>query len=1101
MTDNEASTEESPPAARVRRKHRPFSWTTVFSLAVGFLVFVVLALALSGRMLPVPEFLHSKIEDRLNESVDGTPFDLGGIEVGVSRKGAPQILMNDIRLSDASGGAAAQLNWLGAELSLEQLVKGEFGATSVFLSGAQITIRRTAEGAFRLAAGGPEGSAGQGSIVEVLARVDEVMSSTNMASLSEVIAGGVVLTLEDARSGRIWQATNASATLRKASDALTLSVTSDVFNGTDNIAKIQVSLARNRATGHVMAGFSVEDMPAADIALQSPVLAWLGVLDAPISGSVRTEIDDQGAMVGFAGTFDIDAGALQPSAQAPPVAFQSAKAYFTFDPDRQRIDFSEVSLGAEDGRFVATGHTYLSEFEGLWPKAYLSQFQVEQLEYAGGDVFQGPISLNDIHADMRIRLDPFTVELAQVAINNDGTPINATGRVSADDTGWHGHVDATTAYLTAERVMTFWPVRVSPVTRGWLSRNLSEGELRKAALGLRFDTGSKPDIALSFEFEGGNARFLQDMPRLTGAKGRAALNDYRFVLALDEGGVTAATGDRLDAAGSRFSVLDTRPKPSWGEIDIAAKGPLEAALTVLNNPPLRIMDRAKRPVDIAQAMSDTRAVITLPLKDGIRNEEVTYDVTATLTNITSDQLVEGRTFTSPALRLTATPDLVGLEGPAALDGVPLTANWRQPLGDAADNGGTINGTVALTAETIAAFDLPLPADLVSGRTDADYTLTLPASQAPSELTLTSDLAGLNMGLDALGWSKPSSQTGNLTLSATLGPVPEINELSLSTAGLSLDADINLSDDGALDTASFENVRVGDWLDASVTVTPSQNGGPPIVSVVGGTLDLRQIDLGEQGGDGSGPSAGGAINLQLDRLTVSDGISLAPLTGRIERGQLGMSGTFEARLNGRTPVSGTLAPANAGTAIRLRTANAGGVLRDAGLTPNARKGSLDLVLTPVSGAPSGTFDGEFLIENIGLKDAPAMADLLDAISLVGLTNQLSGSGIRFDTIDGQFRLDSRQIRLRQAAAVGTSMGISADGIYDLSTDQMDFRGVISPVYFLNGIGSLLTRRGEGLFGFNYRMSGSADDPNVGVNPLSILTPGAFRQIFRRAPPDG
>ena len=131
----------------------------------------------------------------------------------------------------------------------------------------------------------------------------------------------------------------------------------------------------------------------------------------------------------------------------------------------------------------------------------------------------------------------------------------------------------------------------------------------------------------------------------------------------------------------------------------------------------------------------------------------------------------------------------------------------------------------------------------------------------------------------------------------------------------------------------------------------------------------------------------------------------------------------------------------------------------------------------------------------------MADLLDAISVVGLLDQLGGAGIRFETIDGRFRLNKRQIRLQQAAAVGPSMSISADGIFDLQSKQMDIRGVVSPVYFLNGIGSFLTRRGEGLFGFNYRMVGAAQDPSVRVNPLSILTPGAFRQIFRRAPPGG
>ena len=251
-----------------------------------------------------------------------------------------------------------------------------------------------------------------------------------------------------------------------------------------------------------------------------------------------------------------------------------------------------------------------------------------------------------------------------------------------------------------------------------------------------------------------------------------------------------------------------------------------------------------------------------------------------------------------------------------------------------------------------------------------------------------------------------------------------------------------------------------------------------------------------GGGDSGP-----IRLQLDRLTVSDGIALAPLTGQIENGPRGLSGRFEARMNGKTPVRGTLGPSNTGTAFRLQADDAGGVLRDAGLAPSARNGSLDLVLAPTANDAPGTFRGDFLIEDLRLSDAPAMASLLDAISVVGLIDQLEGPGIRFDTIDGQFRLNRRQIRLDRAAAVGPSIGISADGIYDLQNDRMDFQGVISPVYFLNGIGSFFTRRGEGLFGFNYRMAGSADAPSVGVNPLSILTPGAFRQIFRSAPPEG
>jgi hypothetical protein len=396
------------------------------------------------------------------------------------------------------------------------------------------------------------------------------------------------------------------------------------------------------------------------------------------------------------------------------------------------------------------------------------------------------------------------------------------------------------------------------------------------------------------------------------------------------------------------------------------------------------------------------------------------------------------------------------------------------------------------------FDLPLPEGMVRGEGRADYVLSLPADpETPPRLNLTSDLDGLDMGLAALGWRKPPDQLGELEVTASLGDVPEIEELALRTRDLSFDGAIELAEEGRLERARFEDLKLGNWLNAEVELIPSPGGGPPTISVLGGTMDLRQLELaGGRGGDDTGP-----ISLRLDRLTVSNGIAFAPLVGRIEFGGQGLSGTFEARINGQTPIQGTLSPANAGTAIRITSADAAGVLRDAGLTPSARGGTLDLVLTPVADAPSGTFNGEFLIEGARIKDASAMAKLLDAVSVVGLIDQLGGAGIRFDTIDGRFRLDRRQIRLTQAAAVGPSIGISADGIYDMPSERMDFRGVVSPVYFLNGIGSFLTRRGEGLFGFNYRMAGPAADPSVRVNPLSILTPGAFRQIFRRAPPGG
>jgi hypothetical protein len=129
----------------------------------------------------------------------------------------------------------------------------------------------------------------------------------------------------------------------------------------------------------------------------------------------------------------------------------------------------------------------------------------------------------------------------------------------------------------------------------------------------------------------------------------------------------------------------------------------------------------------------------------------------------------------------------------------------------------------------------------------------------------------------------------------------------------------------------------------------------------------------------------------------------------------------------------------------------------------------------------------------------MASLLSALSIVGLLEQMSGGGILFNNVEADFRLTPSQVILRSSSAVGASMGVSMDGYYDVKREQMDMQGVISPLYALNGIGQIFSRKGEGLVGFNYRLTGPAKQPKVQVNPLSLFTPGMFRDIFRRPAP--
>ena len=200
------------------------------------------------------------------------------------------------------------------------------------------------------------------------------------------------------------------------------------------------------------------------------------------------------------------------------------------------------------------------------------------------------------------------------------------------------------------------------------------------------------------------------------------------------------------------------------------------------------------------------------------------------------------------------------------------------------------------------------------------------------------------------------------------------------------------------------------------------------------------------------------------------------------------------------MAGSLFAEDNGTALRLRAEDGGAVLRAAGIYANAYGGDLDLILRPRAG--EGQFSGLLTIDNPRLRNAPAFAELLSAISVVGLLDQMaSGEGVALGEVRAVFTLSPGMVSIREGTAVGPAMGLSLDGIFNTDSRYFDFEGVVSPFYMVNGlVGGLFTPRREGLFGFTYRLTGTPEDSSVSVNPLSVFTPGIFREIFRRPPPE-
>lgn len=1061
-------------------------------LSVMFL-FGLLGLAgmsVTGRVLTAPDWLTEQTVQRINGSMGTGRISLGRMALQVDDRGVPRILLHDLGVFDWRGAEVARLNEVGARFSLQSLLRGKFKPEVLRLNGAQATIRRRTDGRFDVSFG--SGAGATGTLPDVLDAIDRTFLTTPLASVDLIEATSLTITVEDARSGRFWQVTEGRLQVQQTEAALDVSISFDIFNGTEELARTVLGIHSSKLDSSASFGATFENAAASDIALQTPALSFLGVLDAPISGAVRAEFDPGGALSSLAGALEIAAGALQPTPQTTPINFESGKAYFRYTPALERIQFSEVTIVSEAGRASGSGQAYLRDFANGWPSTLLGQFTLSNLEVEPAGLFAEPVRFEEGALDFRMRLSPFQVEIGQLMLGSGDDVLLANGTVRAGAEGWEASVDAALNQIDRARLLTVWPSSLLPRTRTWFETNVSEGRIFNVDASARLQPEATPRVGLEFEFADANVRFLKTMPEITDGRGYASLHQNSFAVALESGSVATPAGDPVDLAGTTYRVEDTRQKPARATVALQGASSITAALSLLNAPPFNVLRQSTLPVDFADGRTRFSGLIGFDVKKGIKLPDVDYRIAADLIDVASDTLVKGRALTAGRLALAASPDGVRISGPVRLGGTALTAEWQRKSGPEEVGKSEISGTVGLGQAFLDEFSIALPPGTVSGNGLAQFDIALAAGQPP-RFSLTSDLKGIGLGIAALGWSKARDATGALRVAGVLGPVPSVEQLDLTAPGFAATGgSVRLSEAGQMETASFARVSVGGWLDAPVLLRGRGRGVAPAITVQGGTIDVRNAAFGS----GGGQSSGGPIRLELDRLTVSEGIALTRLTGDFD-GAAGFSGTFTGRVNDGARIAGQLVPARNGTAIRIQSGNAGAVLRNAGVFENAVGGELDLTLRPRR--EPGVYAGRLNVSNTRVVRAPALTELLSAISIVGLLDQVNGPGIAFNDVEAEFQLSPRSVTVIRSSATGPSLGVSLDGVYDLGSKRMDLQGVMSPVYFLNAIGQIFTRRGEGLFGFTFRLTGAAEAPQVSVNPLSILTPAMFREIFRRPAP--
>lgn len=319
--------------------------------------------------------------------------------------------------------------------------------------------------------------------------------------------------------------------------------------------------------------------------------------------------------------------------------------------------------------------------------------------------------------------------------------------------------------------------------------------------------------------------------------------------------------------------------------------------------------------------------------------------------------------------------------------------------------------------------------------------------------------------------------------------------------------------GGLVSASFASVKLNKTDNLAVNVSRSKGGYT--IDINARSYDARGIIQSFLQNNENDPTARskGTVTVKgkVARLLGFGGQTLTNVSfdyvqtnGRVVRAKV------RAAAEGGAKTSFEMTPAAKGQRTRLISGNGGSVLRFLDLYSKVRGGNIEVNLVR---GKSRVYEGGITASNFFLLDEPKLGQLMQPPRPT--TNSREGGVVEISKVA---KFNPRKAKIKQLTAnvsmaekllivrrgriQGGDAGASFEGIVYDPRNRTNMTGTFLPAYGLNKIVSkipiigLFTGNGSkrGLIGITFKLRGAYRNPELIVNPVSILAPGVFRKIF-------
>ena len=1016
-------------------------------LRLGFAILIAVALAaglLYWRLSEGPlslGILTPQIEAALTPSDQSFEVRIAETTVALDPTGSTvEVVARGVRLVDRDGRGIARVPEVALGLSVRAAARFMVAPTRLVVRDPALRLRRDADGSFQFL--GDNGSEGDtesiGIFLEELAHPPDLTRPSGY--LEEVALRGGRVVVDDRRLGRTWRATQVDIRARRGADGLEGHLGGTVTIG-EAVATLDGTFRYAPDAHRLVADLAAEGVRPASLAGLAPALAPLATLEASVGGHARL-------------TVDVDQARVE-------------KSHLDLTVGPGRIVRPELPGGAIDfagGRLVA-------DYD-----PYTARLVVERMDLdLGGPTLEATGTIEQLH------LDP--------GISNRPVPLVVA-------------VDAVARDVAAADLDRLWPLGAARGGREWVTDNIQQGVVDEAHATVRMNVRPDDLDASTLEAFSGTMRYhdlvvnyLRPLPPVTQVAGTAVFDRTKLEL-------TPTRGRLLGVAvtGGLIRVYDLDTDNEKLAIDLAIRGPLRDAMTVIDSKPLFYAREIG--IEPAKVTGDAEAKISFrfPLVHDLKFAQVDVNVAANLTKVGVKQLVFDADATDGVLELKLDQKGLELQGGASLADVPaaLSLSYRfKPDRNGVSARYTVWSVVDKGGRERLGLDL-LP-DLIDGPVAVDASVTEQSGKR-RQVGLSLGLKDAHVTEPLVGYDKQPGDPALARMTIDLEGDRPVQIRDLVATGPKLDLQGKIGFAGKeVDRVDFSRLRAGE-TDLTGTVVRRPEGGWRIEAAGAawdGSVLFAQRD---EGGDETPPFI---VDARVGRAILAPGREARDVTVQVfSDGKHYEMARIDAAVGQKGKLTLRFGQAGGNRDFHLTTDDFGATLKLMDINDNIVGGRLSIDGRIEEVGQHRVLRGRAEGADYRLINAPTFAKLLSIASLPTMASLLSGEGIPFTRLTGGFELSTEKLVLDKARAYGGAIGVNASGTIDRVNDTIDLSGTLVPAYTINSIlgripllGPLIVGgEGQGLFAANFRASGPASDPTITVNPLSALAPGFLRNLF-------